>query len=381
MTARDVVRAGGDDGRVPADDRAADAEPGVSRAGGRAHVRLRPALRSRQVAALHGLAHPRGGRALRGGGEDVRGVHRRGASSRVVRQRLAGKPIPMAESWMELAMAQFLYDRGGFWQLKEYEECSFVAVPRRDPEDRQGGGRPPEPGREDRRRAVPVGRLRRREAGAVREVAAHRAALVRATGHAGQPLRDRAGHQEARLRRVHEGLRGRHPAGGEGRRACASRRPQRCAWSCRPTSTGACEMGRIVDLCAEIATEAEEGRGRARALARRLGPLPPGLERRGHRGRAGPRQGQPAPERAGRGRRQPARAAGRGARRLRRRPTPSRRPRPATPRSASRRSPSWRGASTGSRRSSRCSATARLPTARGFDALRAASPITASRPR
>ncbi|MBI3932944.1 MAG: phenylacetate-CoA oxygenase subunit PaaI [Acidobacteria bacterium] len=44
----------------------------------------------------------------------------------VVRKRLAGKPVPMAESWMELAMAQFLYDRGGFWQLKEYDECSFV---------------------------------------------------------------------------------------------------------------------------------------------------------------------------------------------------------------------------------------------------------------
>jgi 1,2-phenylacetyl-CoA epoxidase catalytic subunit len=44
----------------------------------------------------------------------------------VVRQRLAGRPVPFAESWMELAMAQFLYDRGGFWQLKEYEECSFV---------------------------------------------------------------------------------------------------------------------------------------------------------------------------------------------------------------------------------------------------------------
>jgi 1,2-phenylacetyl-CoA epoxidase catalytic subunit len=44
----------------------------------------------------------------------------------VVRQRLAGRPVPMAESWMELAMAQFLYDRGGFWQLKEYDECSFV---------------------------------------------------------------------------------------------------------------------------------------------------------------------------------------------------------------------------------------------------------------
>ncbi len=45
---------------------------------------------------------------------------------RVVRERLAARPVPMAESWMELAMAQFLYDRGGFWQLKEYEDCSFV---------------------------------------------------------------------------------------------------------------------------------------------------------------------------------------------------------------------------------------------------------------
>jgi 1,2-phenylacetyl-CoA epoxidase catalytic subunit len=44
----------------------------------------------------------------------------------VVRMRLAGRPVPFAESWMELAMAQFLYDRGGFWQLKEYEQCSFV---------------------------------------------------------------------------------------------------------------------------------------------------------------------------------------------------------------------------------------------------------------
>jgi len=44
----------------------------------------------------------------------------------VVQERLAGKPVPFAESWIELAMAQFLYDRGGFWQLKEYEECSFV---------------------------------------------------------------------------------------------------------------------------------------------------------------------------------------------------------------------------------------------------------------
>lgn len=43
-----------------------------------------------------------------------------------VRARLAKRPIEFAQSWYELAMAQFLYDRGGFWQLKEYEECSFL---------------------------------------------------------------------------------------------------------------------------------------------------------------------------------------------------------------------------------------------------------------
>ncbi len=42
-----------------------------------------------------------------------------------VNARLADKPVPFAESWFELAMAQFLYDRGGFWQLQEYENCSF----------------------------------------------------------------------------------------------------------------------------------------------------------------------------------------------------------------------------------------------------------------
>jgi 1,2-phenylacetyl-CoA epoxidase catalytic subunit len=43
-----------------------------------------------------------------------------------VNQRLREKPIPFAASWFELAMAQFLYDRGGFWQLQEYEECAFA---------------------------------------------------------------------------------------------------------------------------------------------------------------------------------------------------------------------------------------------------------------
>ncbi len=43
-----------------------------------------------------------------------------------VNARLAQRPIEMASSWFELAMAQFLFDRGGFWQLNEYELCSFL---------------------------------------------------------------------------------------------------------------------------------------------------------------------------------------------------------------------------------------------------------------
>src|SRR6516164_6662020 len=43
----------------------------------------------------------------------------------IVWQRLSQRPVPLVESWFELAMAQFLYDRGGFWQLQEYEDCSF----------------------------------------------------------------------------------------------------------------------------------------------------------------------------------------------------------------------------------------------------------------
>ncbi len=43
-----------------------------------------------------------------------------------VQERLAGRPVPFAQSWIELAMAQFLYDRGGFWQLREYDQCVFV---------------------------------------------------------------------------------------------------------------------------------------------------------------------------------------------------------------------------------------------------------------
>ncbi len=44
-----------------------------------------------------------------------------------VNQRLSTNPIPSVSSWFELAMAQFLYDRGGFWQLQEYENCSYPA--------------------------------------------------------------------------------------------------------------------------------------------------------------------------------------------------------------------------------------------------------------
>lgn len=47
-----------------------------------------------------------------------------------VNARLRERPIEFAQSWYELAMAQFLYDRGGFWQLREYEGCSFAPYQR-----------------------------------------------------------------------------------------------------------------------------------------------------------------------------------------------------------------------------------------------------------
>ncbi len=40
--------------------------------------------------------------------------------------RLATRPIPFVQSFYELAMAQFLYDRGGFWQLSEYTDSSYL---------------------------------------------------------------------------------------------------------------------------------------------------------------------------------------------------------------------------------------------------------------
>jgi 1,2-phenylacetyl-CoA epoxidase catalytic subunit len=43
-----------------------------------------------------------------------------------VNARLAQRPIALAQSWFELAMAQFLYDRGGYWQLREYDACAFL---------------------------------------------------------------------------------------------------------------------------------------------------------------------------------------------------------------------------------------------------------------
>lgn len=43
----------------------------------------------------------------------------------VVHARLQDRPIRLAESWYELSMAQFLYDRGGTFQLREMEECVY----------------------------------------------------------------------------------------------------------------------------------------------------------------------------------------------------------------------------------------------------------------
>lgn len=42
-----------------------------------------------------------------------------------VMERLRRRPIAYARSWYELGMAQFLYDRGGYWQLREYEDCTY----------------------------------------------------------------------------------------------------------------------------------------------------------------------------------------------------------------------------------------------------------------
>jgi 1,2-phenylacetyl-CoA epoxidase catalytic subunit len=42
-----------------------------------------------------------------------------------VAERLKKKPVPFVDSWLELGLAQWLYDRGGFWQLQEYENCSW----------------------------------------------------------------------------------------------------------------------------------------------------------------------------------------------------------------------------------------------------------------
>jgi 1,2-phenylacetyl-CoA epoxidase catalytic subunit len=56
---------------------------------------------------------------------DVTGAPRAGLEAWVER-RLAHQPLPVPASWLELAMAQFLFDRAGQWQLREYRACSFT---------------------------------------------------------------------------------------------------------------------------------------------------------------------------------------------------------------------------------------------------------------
>ena len=43
-----------------------------------------------------------------------------------VSAKLATKPIPWASSLLELSVAKWLDDLGGFWQLREYEESSWA---------------------------------------------------------------------------------------------------------------------------------------------------------------------------------------------------------------------------------------------------------------
>jgi len=43
-----------------------------------------------------------------------------------VTARLAEQPLPRVQSWLELALAQLLFDRAGRWQISEYFESSFL---------------------------------------------------------------------------------------------------------------------------------------------------------------------------------------------------------------------------------------------------------------
>ncbi len=44
--------------------------------------------------------------------------------------RLSQCPLPPVETWFDVSLARFLYDRAGFWQLQEYTESVFT--PHRD---------------------------------------------------------------------------------------------------------------------------------------------------------------------------------------------------------------------------------------------------------
>jgi 1,2-phenylacetyl-CoA epoxidase catalytic subunit len=41
-------------------------------------------------------------------------------------ERLSRHPLPPVASWFGLGVAQFLFDRAGLWQLREYQDCSFA---------------------------------------------------------------------------------------------------------------------------------------------------------------------------------------------------------------------------------------------------------------
>jgi 1,2-phenylacetyl-CoA epoxidase catalytic subunit len=43
-----------------------------------------------------------------------------------VTANLAGQPLPRVSSWLELALAQLLFDRAGRWQISEYLESTFL---------------------------------------------------------------------------------------------------------------------------------------------------------------------------------------------------------------------------------------------------------------
>lgn len=50
---------------------------------------------------------------------------RRDDAMQEVETRLREKPLPIVRTWLDLALARFLYDRAGYFQLRDFSDCSY----------------------------------------------------------------------------------------------------------------------------------------------------------------------------------------------------------------------------------------------------------------